>query len=73
MTAGDEEPYVKHAVEYLKKKYGDVEVEVEEVFKYAAGIIEVSGTLRRRGEKTRRRFTVKLESNSMRVLGFGLR
>ncbi|GBC68777.1 hypothetical protein HRbin01_00462 [archaeon HR01] len=60
------------AEKFLREKYGDCHIEFSEVYVFG-GLVEVSGVLRLRGERAARRFTVKLDSQSLLVKGFGLR
>jgi len=69
----DDPEVLETARRFLESKYGSVEVEFEEVFSYAGGVIEVSGSFRRPQERLKRRFTVKVRAKTMEVLGFGLR
>ena len=69
-----QESEVEEAVaKYLADKYGNVDVEIIEVYKYASGLVEVSGTVRIREEKLKRRFTVKLNPKEMKIIAFGIR
>ena len=69
-----EKEAVAKAVEYLKNKFGEeTEVEISEIYRYSAGVVEISGTFKKHGDRIKRRFTVKLRLDDMKVIAFGVR
>jgi hypothetical protein len=60
------------AVDFIRSRYGDCVVEISHIFEYGV-FVEVSGVFRRVGERSPRRFTLKIERDSLIVKGFGMR
>jgi len=67
-----EEPVHQAVVSFFMGKYGEVEVEISRVYP-RSDVIEVAGVMRRRGERSWRRFTVLLDAKTLAVKAFGMR
>ncbi|HIQ30118.1 MAG TPA: hypothetical protein EYH45_06105 [Candidatus Caldiarchaeum subterraneum] len=66
--------FTKKAIEFLEKRFGTVQVEINEVYTYPkAGIVEVSGSFRRGTDSIKRRFTIKIRIEDLEIVAFGLR
>ncbi|MEM3096407.1 MAG: hypothetical protein QW756_04655 [Nitrososphaerota archaeon] len=57
---------------FLESKYGKCNIEFSQVYEYHE-YVEVSGTIRLEGDRNLRRFTLKIETDSLLVKGYGMR
>ncbi len=67
-----EDRYRRVVDDFIRARYGECVVEISHIFEYG-GFVEVSGVFRKTGERSPRRFTLKIERDSLLVKGFGLR
>ncbi|MDW8084111.1 MAG: hypothetical protein RMI49_02800 [Candidatus Caldarchaeum sp.] len=72
MTSSREGKVLEVVRSFLENKYGSVEFEISRVYERGE-VFEVSGSFNRLGERTRRRFTLLIDSKEYVVKGFGLR
>mgnify|MGYP000225527935 CR=1 FL=1 len=71
-VVGLDDRFREVAFDFIRSKYGDCTIEISHIFEYG-GSVEVSGVFKRVGERSLRRFTLKIERDSLNVKGFGLR
>ena len=70
----EREEIIKRALTYLEQRFGEIHVEISEIYTYSkTGVVEVSGSFKRRTDSIKRRFTIKMRMDNLEVVAFGLR